>query len=249
MRARTFWHTACKWARCTLTSSNTTRCRCCRSRTRSPRSSLRECVRIAVGACLLYAPFPGTIVERRGHVALERGDDPADDAACVFLDGHDAPVAVPVAVPAYREWWVVVIVIVVVVDLDVVFCTLLFLLLLLLLWLCVRCTCAAVVRAQCVCKCGRARLRVCACVRAMRRACLPARPPAFLPAMSESTLISTPFHDWPRARTRTQAGTHVIVTRVLHSYCSRTHARTRTRTHLSHHRMRWRSFPPPSCRR
>ena len=73
-------------------------------------------------------------MERRGHVALERGDDPADDAACVFLDGHDAPLAVPVAVPAYREWCVVVvIVIVVVVDLDAVFCTLLFLLLLLLL--------------------------------------------------------------------------------------------------------------------
>ncbi len=83
-------------------------------------SHLRECVRIPVGACLLYAPFPGTMLERRGYVVFERRDDPADDAACVFLDGHDAPVAVHVAVPAHREWCVVVLVFVIVVVVDVV---------------------------------------------------------------------------------------------------------------------------------
>ena len=52
---------------------------------------------------------------------------------------------------------------------------------------------------------------------------------------SESTLINTPFHDWPgalHASTCTHASTHSRgSTHVRHWSCARTHGRTRTRTH------------------
>jgi hypothetical protein len=53
-------------------------------------SHLCENVRVSTGARRLDARHPGAIEERLGHVVFERGDDPADDAACVFLDGHAA---------------------------------------------------------------------------------------------------------------------------------------------------------------
>ena len=156
--------------------------------------------------------------------------NPADDAACVFL------VAVHVAVPANREWCVVVVLVIVVVV-DVSRCCFLHVVVIaMLLWGMARWAmcgaCGAHALHWCVrSACASANGRECVCVRAMRRACLPARLPSCLPcrrapSSAHHSTIGRVHCTQEHARTRTQTGTHVIVTRVLHSYCSRTHAHT-----------------------